>query len=137
MRPAQHWHLFCLATTWWTLYFIVGLPSNYYQTTAQWLIVVFGEIAPSLALGVFLWRRCRHAPDRAWRSAGWISFYMTVPLFAYDYLYLAVSQQRGWQFLHTHWYLTAFYLIPWLMAPAIAWSATRATFRPGNTRPAG
>ena len=45
---------------------------------------------------------------------------MTVPLFIYDYLYLAVHQQRGWAFLQTHWYLTAFYPLPWLLLPAIA-----------------
>jgi hypothetical protein len=134
MRANQHWHLFCLATTWWTLYFILGLPSNYFQTTAAWLIIVFGEILPALALGYFLWRRCSRSPDRAWRSAMWIAFYMTVPLFAYDYLYLAVHQQRGWAFLQTHWYLTAFYIIPWLMAPPLAWRAMHITSAPGSTR---
>ncbi|MBL8525512.1 MAG: hypothetical protein JNN20_17670 [Betaproteobacteria bacterium] len=134
MRANQHWHLFCLATTWWTLYFILGLPSNYFQTTATWLIIVFGEILPALALGYFLWRRCSRSPERAWRVATWIAFYMTVPLFAYDYFYLAMHQQRGWAFLHTHWYLTAFYIIPWLMAPPLAWRATRITSAPGSTR---
>ena len=131
MRPNQHWHLFCLATTWWTMYFILGLPSNYFQTTSLWLIIVFGELVPALALGYFGWRRCTRAPQNAWRNAMWIAFYMTVPLFVYDYLYLAVHQQRGWMFLQTHWYLTAFYIIPWLMLSAIAWKATSA---PGSTR---
>ena len=46
---------------------------------------------------------------------------MTVPLFFYDYLYLAVHQARGLSFLQTHWYLTAFYAIPWMLLPVIAW----------------
>ena len=120
MRPNQHWHLFCLATTWWTLFFILGLPSNYFQTTPLWLIIVFGEIVPAVALGYIGWRRCARAPQHAWRSAMWIAFYMSVPLFAFDYLYLSVHQQRGWAFFETHWYLTAFYIIPWLLLPPIA-----------------
>ena len=131
MRANQHWHLFCLATTWWTLYFILGLSSNYFLTTSLWLIIVFGEIAPALALGYFGWMRCSKATQHAWRTAMWIAFYMTVPLFIYDYLYLAVNQQRGWAFLETHWYLTAFYVIPWLLLPPIAWAATSAR---GSTR---
>jgi hypothetical protein len=107
------------------LYFILGLPSNYFQTTSFWPIVVFGEIAPALALGYFAWRRCSRAPQHAWRTAMWIAFYMTVPLFAYDYLYLAVHQQRGWSFLQSHWYLTVFYFIPWPLLAAVAWRKAR------------
>ena len=45
---------------------------------------------------------------------------MTVPLLFYDYLYLAIHQQRGWMFMQTHWYLTVFYVIPRLLLPPIA-----------------
>jgi hypothetical protein len=65
----EHWHLICLVTTWWTLYFILVLPSYYFQTTSFWPINVFGEIAPALALGYFAWRRCSRAPQRAWCKA--------------------------------------------------------------------
>ena len=121
MRPNQHWHLFCLATTWWTLFFIVGLPSHYFQTTPVWKIVVFGEILPAVALIYYAWRRCARAESigQVWQRAGWIGFYMTVPLFIYDYLYLAVHQELGWSFMISHWYLSAFYIIPWLLLPAI------------------
>ena len=125
MRPNQHWHLFCLATTWWTLYFMAGLGSDYFQNTPVWMVLIFGELMPALALAYFGWRRCRRAPQQAWTIAFWIAFYMTLPLFAYDYLYLAAHQGRGLSFLQTHWYLTAFYAIPWLLLPSIAWLATR------------
>ena len=121
MRWNQHWNLFCIGTTWWTLYFILGLPSDYFQITPLWMVVLVGELLPAAALIYFLWRRCTRAPERAWPQALWIAFYVTVPLFIYDYLYLAVHQQRGLAFLQTHWYLSAFYVIPWLLAPLIAW----------------
>lgn len=134
MRAGQHWHLFCLATTWWTLYFILGLSSDYFQTTPLWMVIVFGEVAPALALGYFGWMRFTRSPQHAWRAAAWLAFYMSAPFFCYDYLYLAVHQQRGWTFLHSHWYLTAFYIIPWLLLPALAAAAISAR---GNTRRAG
>ena len=131
MRPTQHWHLFCLATTWWTLFFILGLPSNYFQAYTFWPLLIVGEVFPAIALGYYGWRRCSRHPERAWSSAMWIAFYMTVPLFAYDYLYLAIHQQRGLDFLQTHWYLTAFYIIPWVILPPIAWwiTSTRRAIR--------
>ena len=84
------------------------------------LIIIFGEIAPAIVLGNFGRRRWLLAPQHAWRVAMWIGFYMTVPLLFYDYLYLAIHQQRGWMFMQTHWYLTVFYVIPRLLLPPIA-----------------
>jgi hypothetical protein len=125
MRATQHWHLFCLGTTWWTFFFIVGLPSNYFQTMPTWLITVFGIVLPAIAFAYFVWQRCTRAKSNgdAWQRAAWIAFYMTAPLFVYDYLYLAIHQSRGWSFLVSHWYLTAFYVIPWALAPIVivAW----------------
>ena len=84
---------------------------------------------PAGALVYFAWRRCVRAPQQAWRIAFWIALYMTVPLFVYDYLYLAVHQQRGWAFLETHWYLTLFYVLPWVLLPVVAWRASLARAR--------
>lgn len=116
----SHWHLFCLATTWWTLFFIAGLPTDYYQTMPVAIVVVFGVLAPTWALAAYMRTRCRKSPAHPWRQAGWIAFYMTVPLFVYDGMFLAHYQQRGASFLVSHWYLTVFYVIPWIVAPVVA-----------------
>ena len=122
--------MFSLATTGWTLYFIFGLPSDHLQTTSFWPIIIFGEISPALALATFGWRRCARTSALVWRIAAWIAFYMTVPLLLYDYLYLAVHQQRGRDSLRAHWYLTVFYIIPWLLLPPVAWRAARLAVAP-------
>jgi hypothetical protein len=105
------------------------LPSNYFQTTSAWLIIIGGVIFPTAALTAFGWLRCQREsarqPAYVWAVATRIAFYMTVPLFAYDYLYLALHQQRGWSFLTSHWYLTVFYVIPWLLMPMVAWIVMR------------
>ena len=43
--------------------------------------------------------------------------------------YLAVHQQRGWAFLETHWYLTLFYVMPWVLLPVVAWRMSVASAR--------
>ena len=49
----------------------------------------------------------------------WIAFYFSVPLAAYGYLYCGLVLGRGIGFLWEFWYLTVYYIIPWLLAPAI------------------
>ena len=44
MRPTHHWHLFCLATTWWTLFFVWGLSSNYFQTYTFWPLLILSAM---------------------------------------------------------------------------------------------
>jgi hypothetical protein len=50
----------------------------------------------------------------------WIAFYFTLPLAVYDWLYCGLVLGRGIGFLWEYWYLTVYYAIPWLLAPAIA-----------------
>ena len=104
--------------------FRLGIVEQLFSDLHLMALLIVGELFPAIALGYYGWRRCSRHPVRAWSSAMWIAFYMTVPLFAYDYLYLAVHQQRGWSFLQTHWYLSAFYVIPWVLLPPIAWWVT-------------
>ena len=117
MKPNQHWRLFCVMTTWWTLFFIVGLPWDYYLQTPVWMITIFGIIFPAVVMTRFATRVCVRAPASAMRNVLWIAFYATVPLFSYDYLLLAIHQMRGLAFLKSHWYLTVFYVLPWLGLP--------------------
>ena len=120
MRAGHHLHLYCLGTTCWTLFFLGGLGSNYYQDWPWPLVVVVLLVLPSAAF-VALVRQLGHGllsalPPR--RAAGWVALYLTLPLLAYDCVYLGWHEQRGASFLVSHWYLTAFYAIPWILALA-------------------
>lgn len=110
-----------MATTMWTAFLLAGLPSNYFldwSFDAQlWSVVVI----PTLLL---MWITCSrmHGMTRA-RAMGvacLTAFYFTAPFLAYDWLYLGVHKELGWSFLVTHWFLTAFYLTPWLTLPLLA-----------------
>ncbi len=120
MRRGHHLYLFYLGTTFWTLFFLGGLPSQYYQTWPWALSLIVVVILPSWTF-VVLVRQLRRtllsvvAPRRA---ALWLAFYMTAPLLAYDLIYLGWHLGLGAGFLQSHWYLTAFYVLPWMLALA-------------------
>lgn len=53
----------------------------------------------------------------------WLALYLTLPLFIYDYLLLAVYKDLGIGFVYPYWYLTFFYFSFWLQIPAVGWWA--------------
>lgn len=121
MSKKDHLYLFSLATTCWTLFLLGGLWSDYYQTWSAiqslLLVVVFPSLA-YLRLSVsFLWQG--QVTNKV-TGAFWLSFYFTAPLFFYDLIYLGTYKALGLSFLFSHWYLSAFYVIPWIIAFGVA-----------------
>ena len=50
----------------------------------------------------------------------WTAFYFTAPFLVLDIAYLGLHRAMGAAFFQSHWYLTAFYLTPWLTLPLLA-----------------
>ena len=116
MRKRGHIRLFVLATAVWAGFWLAGLPS-YYQQYSTRSILMF-EAALLVAVVVLAWRVLGTAPrERRAGRALWISFYFTVPLAVYDWLYCGVYLGHGLSFLWLYWYLTTFYILPWLVFP--------------------
>ena len=63
------------------------------------------------------------------RNSLWLALYLTVPLFVYDYLLLAVYLELGIGFVVPYWYLTFFYFSFWLQFPAVALWLTKREVR--------
>jgi hypothetical protein len=126
MRAWHHLYLFYLGTTFWALFFLGGLGSDYYQRWDWRLCLVVVVILPTLMFYVLgrqlLAGLLRDAP-RPW-AAGAMAFHVTVPLAIYDGIYLGWHQGLGAGFVVTHWYLSVLYVIPWLMVPLIARGAS-------------
>jgi len=53
--------------------------------------------------------------------SSWLAFYITVPLFFYDLLYCGFYLGRGIGFIREYWYLTVYYILPWLLFPITGW----------------
>lgn len=125
MKTRGHIRLFATATTVWGAFWVAGLPSYYQQYSAPamlWfeVILLLGLIGPVHYV-------LRTVPgERRRNTAVWIAFYFTVPLAVYDWLYCGVHLGHGLAFLWRYWYLTTYYVIPWLLLPGMAVILDRA-----------
>lgn len=59
------------------------------------------------------------------KNACWLAFYLTLPLFIYDYLLLGLYKGLGLKFVFPYWYLSLFYFSFWLQFPYIGWRLER------------
>jgi len=59
-------------------------------------------------------------PQRRMVRALWIAFYCTLPLAVYDVLYCGFYLGYGLSFLWRFWYVSVYYIIPWLLFPGVA-----------------
>jgi predicted lysophospholipase L1 biosynthesis ABC-type transport system permease subunit len=114
MPLRKHLNILLPALGVWFGFWVLGLPSAYYQeysdvTMAVAMILL--SVATSLA-AVALLRGGR--PDTRMARAFWLSFYYTVPFAALDALYCGWYLGHGAGFLLTYWYLSIFYVTPWL-----------------------
>jgi hypothetical protein len=53
------------------------------------------------------------------KTALWMAFYASVPLFIYDYITVGIIQGQGLHFLKSHWYITIAYFYVWIELPLI------------------
>lgn len=120
MTPRKHVQLLAYSFVTWLSFYLIGLP-DYYQQWPLWgkLIIV------PLVIALYF-PATRYMLERFWNdgrhkiNARWLAFYLTVPLFIYDYLLLAVYKGLGIQFVFPYWYLTFFYFSFWIQFPYVA-----------------
>jgi len=114
VRPAAHLRLAIIGPLVWFGFFVAGWPDYYQQYSTAF--VAFGTallVPPSAWIG---WRAIRRAkPEHRLARAAWLSFWFTVPFFALDAFYCGWWLGEGPHFLVKYWYLTSFYVIPWLL----------------------
>jgi len=136
MRKRHHVRLWALATVVWAGFLLAGFP-EYYQQYSPMVMLGF-DLLVLLPFAVVLYVVLkRRSPQHRMSLALWIAFYFTVPLAAYDYLYCGLVLGRGMSFLWEYWYLTVYYLIPWLLAPAIVLLIRRIEQKHALARGAG
>lgn len=127
LRAAAHVRLLGLATLVWLGFWIAGLPDYYQQYSFTAMLAFSIALVPAIVL--IAWRTIGRARiDQRKQLGFWLSFYFTVPLLVFDYLYCGLYLGIGWRFLAGYWYLTVFYFIPWLIL--VPTSHLRARERP-------
>ena len=128
MRRRHHLRLFILATAVWAGFLLGGLPDYYRQYSTAFMLGFDLLVLLPISVALYL-VLCGAARLRRMSAALWIAFYFTVPLTVYDWLYCGLVLGRGIAFLWEYWYLTVYYLIPWLLAPAIVLLVNRVEER--------
>jgi surface polysaccharide O-acyltransferase-like enzyme len=132
MKFKKHLRLLLYVTLIWFLFWVAGLPGYYRQYSTQ-AMILFDIIIffPIYGVGYYLINRKKYGSKVA--HAIRLSFYFTVPFFFYDYFYCAMYLQQGWSFLTDYWYLSVYYLIPWIVLPPTGvWLARKARLLNGT-----
>jgi hypothetical protein len=128
MSLRAHLKLLATATVVWLGFWIAGLPDYYAQYSATSLLVFEGLLLAPVAAAGWLALRGRRRTSRTRRAVA-IAFHFTVPLFLYDLAYCGIHLGHGFGFVATYWWLTAYYVVPWVLFPATAAWLDRAEAR--------
>ena len=128
MTGRGHIRLFLIATLVWAAFLLGGLPSYYQQYSARFMLLFDVVVLVPIAGAVHLVLRGVRRETRL-QVAVWIAFYFTVPLAIYDWLYCGIYLGHGMQFLSRFWYLTVYYIIPWILLPMVAFMLNHRSAR--------
>ena len=124
MYTKNHIRIFIIATIVWLGFLLAGMPDYYLQYSDQTMIyfVVLLLIPISVVL-IFVFKPVKE--HRRLTIAGWYAFYFTVPLAFYDSIYCGWYLGYGIDFLRVFWFLSIYYLIPWILFPMLAITLNR------------
>lgn len=128
MCAQSHLRLLVLATLVWLGFWLAGLPHYYQQYPKAVMIAFCVALVPVVVwLGAKVIGRRPAETRRAF--AVWLAFYFTVPLAILDYLYCGWYLGQGWRFLVSCWYLTVYYVVPWLVFVSIGMRLDRPSYQ--------
>lgn len=124
MRAAAHSRLALLAALVWFAFWIGGLPDYYQQYSFSAMLAFSIALVPVIAF--LAWTVIRRAKVAHRKELGfWLAFYFTAPFMLLDYVYCGLYLGHGWRFLAGYWYLTVFYIVPWLIFLPVSYLLTR------------
>ena len=125
MRFRCHLRLLVIVSVAWILFWVAGLPNYYQQYSTKFMIIFDLAILPPIWLIVY--RSIKKArPGKGFKISLWWSFYISFPLFIYDFLYCGIYLGKMTTFLWQYWYLTVYYVLPWIIFPPTGWLVDRA-----------
>jgi hypothetical protein len=113
MTAKRHVRLFLLAIGVWAAFWVAGLPSYYQQYPMLAIAIACILLSVAISLAAISGLRRGRSENMLERSV-WLSVYFTIPFAILDTLYCGVYLGHGTAFLYRYWYLTIFYVTPWL-----------------------
>lgn len=124
MQTRHHLKLLLQALAVWFAFWVLGWP-DYYQQYSPTLVGI-GSVLLSVGISLAaLLVLSRARPEQRRSRAFWLSLYFTLPLAILDSWYCGIWLGHGVTYLWTYWYLSVFYLTPWLTFIPTAWLLNR------------
>lgn len=119
MKTRHHLILATISIVLWLLFYLAGLPSDYFQDYGSKeiltvLLVSFFGVIPFIAVVVLTFIKVPFL-----KASVWFAFYTSLPLFIFDYIIVGIIAGEGLGFLVSHWYLTLGYFAVWVELPLI------------------
>ena len=130
MNTKKHFELLAYSFITWLSFYMIGLP-DYYQRWYFW-----AKIAICIFVTLIYFPITQYTLKKYWNddkhlvNSCWLALYLTLPLFVYDYLLLAVYKELGIGFVIPYWYLTFFYVSFWIQFPLVGWWMQRIKTQP-------
>jgi hypothetical protein len=116
MEIRKHFRLLVLVSIAWFLFWIIGLPDYYQQYSNRFMVIFDLAILPPIWFAIY--RSAKNSrPGRGLKVCLWWAFYISVPLFIYDLIYCGLYLGHSTTFLTKYWYLTVYYILPWVIFP--------------------
>ena len=116
MSAGNHFKILGIVTLAWAVFWIIGLP-DYYQQYSDRVMAVF-DLAIFFPLSYLVFQLLKKVGRRSkLATANWLAFYITAPLLLYDFLYCGVYLGYGTSFFAEFWYISIYYIIPWIVLP--------------------
>ena len=124
MKLQKHVQLLSIVTVAWFLFWMAGLP-DYYQQYSSLSMLIF-DLLVLPPIWFLIYRRAKKArPGSALKVCIWWAFYISVPLLMYDLICCGLYLDHGATFLTKYWYLTVYYILPWIIFPPMGWVMDR------------
>ena len=120
LRFRKHLRLLAIVSIAWLLFWIAGLPEYYQQYSTKTMILFDLAILPPIWLIIYLSVK-KSGPGKALNASLWWAFYISFPLFIYDIVYVGIYLDNGINFLWNYWYLTIYYVLPWILFLPTGW----------------
>lgn len=119
MTFRNHVRILIYATIAWFLFLLLGMPDYYLQYSA--ITMIWVDVLLLIPFFVIIWFISKPIEtSRRTKISLWYSFYFTVPLAIYDYLYCGIYLGYGFSFINVFWFLSVYYIILWILFPMIA-----------------
>lgn len=114
-----HFLLLVMSFVTWGIFVLIGLP-DYYQSWSfiSKIIICIAVTILYIPLTPFILNVVNQGDYI--RNSLWLAFYLTLPLFIYDYVFIVVIGGDNLSFVFRYWYLTFFYFSFWVQFPLIA-----------------